>query len=152
MRPRDVPQVARIEQSVSATPWPRHMLLAELGRPSTLDLVAVEEGDVVGYVLASRYADVWHILNVAVRDDRRRRGIGRGMLQELFGRAAVVPHLGFTLEVRVSNAGAITLYENLGFLSHGVRKGYYSDNGEDALIMWRSGTGDDPGASREEAG
>lgn len=142
MRPRDVPQIVRIEAEVSASPWPRHMLLAELGRPGTVDLAAVEGADVVGYVLASRYADVWHVLNVATRPDRRRRGIARRMLIELFARAGQSAHLGFTLEVRVSNTGAIRLYEQLGFLSHGVRTGYYSDNGEDALIMWRSGTGD----------
>jgi [ribosomal protein S18]-alanine N-acetyltransferase len=148
MRPRDVPQIVDIEEQTSATPWPRHMLLAELGRPGTLDIAAVEGADVVGYVLASRYADVWHILNVAVRPDRRRRGIGAAMLRHLFHETARTPHLGHTLEVRVSNAGAIALYEGLGFVSHGVRTGYYSDNGEDALVMWRAEEGaaaGDPG-------
>lgn len=144
MRARDVQQVLGIEQQISATPWPRHMLLSELGRPGTIDLVAVEgAAEITGYVLASRYADVWHVLNVAVRPDRRRRGIARNMMVELFDRAAGKPHLGFTLEVRVSNAGAIRLYRELGFADHGVRPGYYSDNNEDALIMWRSGLPDD---------
>lgn len=145
MRPRDVPQIVEIENEVSATPWPRHMLLAELGRPGTLDLAAVEGAAVLGYVLASRYADVWHILNVAVRPDRRRRGVAATMLRHLIEETSRRPHMGYTLEVRVSNAGAIALYEGLGFVSHGVRTGYYSDNGEDALIMWRGGDATTPG-------
>ena len=144
MRARDVQQVLGIERQVSATPWPRHMLLSELGRPGTIDIVAVEgAAEVVGYVLASRYADVWHILNVAVRPDRRRRGNARRMMLDLFDRAGGRAHLGFTLEVRVSNEGAIRLYRDLGFVDHGVRPGYYSDNNEDALIMWRAGTPED---------
>ena len=89
--------------------------------------------------MVSRYADVWHILNLCVREAQRGRGIGGRMLDELFVRAARKAHLGFTLEVRVSNAAAIRLYRRKGFLEHGIRPGYYSDNGEDAIIMWRGG-------------
>ncbi|MFN8110530.1 MAG: ribosomal protein S18-alanine N-acetyltransferase [Thermoleophilia bacterium] len=144
MQARDVSQVVQIEEAVSAIPWPRHMLNAELGRPGTIDLVAVEGGvEVVGYLLASRYADVWHVLNVAVRPDRRRRGLGRRLMNDLFELAGLRPHLGYTLEVRVGNEGAIRLYTSLGFVEHGVRRGYYSDNKEDALVMWRSGDPED---------
>lgn len=139
MRMTDVPQVHAIDCAVSAIPWPRHMLHAELGKSGTLDIVCVIGNAVVGFVLASRYADVWHILNVGVRPDHWRQGIGRRMLTDVFARAGDLPHLGFTLEVRVSNAGAIALYRQLGFVEHGVRPGYYSDNQEDALIMWREG-------------
>jgi ribosomal-protein-alanine N-acetyltransferase len=69
----------------------------------------------------------------------RDQGIGAQLLDALFERASSKPHLGFTLEVRVSNARAIHLYRRKGFLDHGIRPGYYSDNGEDAMIMWRSG-------------
>jgi ribosomal-protein-alanine N-acetyltransferase len=92
--------------------------------------------------MVSRYADVWHVLNVCVREQERGRGIGGMLLEELFVRADRVPHLGFTLEVRVSNEPAIHLYRRKGFVSHGVRPRYYSDNGEDALIMWRAGEPD----------
>lgn len=144
MRARDVPQVLAIEQATAATPWPRHMLMAELGRPGTIDLVTVEgAAEIAGYVLASRYADVWHVLNVAVRPDRRRMGYARRMMVELFQRAGEKSHMGFTLEVRVSNQAAIRLYQGLGFLDHGVRREYYSDNREDALVMWRSGVPED---------
>jgi ribosomal-protein-alanine N-acetyltransferase len=143
MRRGDVPQVLTIEKSSSATPWTRAMFLSELGRPGTIDLVAHRVGDVLGYIMVSRYADVWHILNVVVREAHRGQGIGARLLDELFERADGKPHLGFTLEVRVSNAGAIHLYRRKGFLEHGVRPGYYSDNGEDALIMWRRGGPED---------
>jgi len=139
MRPRDVPQVVAIENATSATPWTRAMFMSELGRPGTLDLVADRGGDVLAYVMVSRYADVWHILNLCVRESHRGRGLGGRMLDELFVRADRRAHLGFTLEVRVSNATAIRLYRRKGFLEHGVRPGYYSDNGEDAIIMWRNG-------------
>ena len=139
MRPRDVPQVVAIENATSTTPWTRAMFMSELGRPGTLDLVADRGGDVLAYVMVSRYADVWHILNLCVRESQRGRGLGGRMLDELFVRADRRAHLGFTLEVRVSNAPAIRLYRRKGFLEHGVRPGYYSDNGEDAIIMWRDG-------------
>ena len=139
MRPRDVPQVVAIENATSATPWTRAMFLSELGRPGTLDLVADQAGDVLAYVLVSRYADVWHILNLCVRQQQRGQGLGARMLDELFVRAGRKAHLGFTLEVRVSNDNAIRLYRRKGFIEHGVRPGYYSDNGEDAIIMWRGG-------------
>jgi len=143
MRMTDVAQVHAIDCAVSAIPWPRHMLHAELGKSDTLDIVCITPAAVVGFVLASRYADVWHILNVGVRPDHWRQGIGRAMLTDLFTRAHGVSHLGFTLEVRVSNAGAIALYRSLGFIDHGVRPRYYSDNNEDALIMWREGLPED---------
>jgi ribosomal-protein-alanine N-acetyltransferase len=139
MRPRDVPQVVAIENATSATPWTRAMFMSELGRPGTLDLVADRGGDVLAYVMVSRYADVWHILNLCVREAQRGQGLGGRMLEELFVRAGQRAHLGFTLEVRVSNETAIRLYRRKGFLEHGVRPGYYSDNGEDAIIMWRGG-------------
>lgn len=143
MRPGDVPQVVAIEAATSTTPWTRAMFMAELGRPGTIDLVADLGGDILGYVMVSRYADVWHILNVCVREAHRGQGIAGNMLEVLFERAGGKPHLGFTLEVRVSNATAIGLYRRKGFMEHGVRPRYYSDNGEDAIIMWRGGGPDD---------
>lgn len=137
MREGDLRQVVAIEAATAAVPWPRAMFAAELGRHGTIDLVAVRGADVLGYIMVSRYADVWHILNVCVREDERGRGIGGRLLDDLFARADEAPHLGFTLEVRVSNAPAIHLYETRGFAAYGVRPGYYSDNGEDAVIMWR---------------
>ena len=142
MRPSDVSQVVKIEEDTSATPWTRSMFLSELGRPTSLDLVAAEAGDVLGYMMVSRYADVWHILNLCIRAPQRGQGLGGRLLEDLFRRVGGKPHLGFTLEVRVSNEPAIRLYKRMGFLEQGVRPGYYSDNNEDAIVMWRSGGAD----------
>lgn len=145
MRPGDVPQVVAIENATSATPWTRSMFLSELGKPGTCDLVAAQSGDVLGYIMVSRYADVWHILNLCVSAPQRGRGLGGRLMEELFRRAERRAHLGYTLEVRVSNAPAIHLYRRKGFAEHGIRPGYYSDNGEDAIIMWRRGGSEEAG-------
>jgi len=76
-------------------------------------------------------------MNVAVAPDFRRRGIATTLLERLFEVTEADPRRGYTLEVRVSNADAIRLYERLGFEARGIRRGYYTDNREDALIMWR---------------
>jgi ribosomal-protein-alanine N-acetyltransferase len=143
MRNGDIAQVVVIETASSPKPWTRAMFQSELGRPGTIDLVADRGGDVLAFMMVSRYADVWHILNICVREAHRGQGIGGGLLEELFVRASGTPHLGFTLEVRVSNATAIHLYRRRGFMEHGIRPGYYSDNGEDAIIMWRGGGPED---------
>ncbi len=91
----------------------------------------------VGYAFVSRYVDAWHVMNIAVADAFRRRGIASALLERLFDVTETDPQRGYTLEVRVSNVGAIQLYEQLGFEARGIRRGYYTDNREDALIMWR---------------
>jgi ribosomal-protein-alanine N-acetyltransferase len=114
------------------------MFDAELRKPSALALGAfTEDGALVGYAFVSRYVDAWHVMNVAVAHAYRRRGIAVALLERLFEVTATDPRRGYTLEVRVSNSGAIALYERLGFEARGVRRGYYTDNREDALIMWR---------------
>jgi len=114
------------------------MFVAELRKPSSLALGAYsEDGDLVGYAFVSRYVDAWHVMNVAVATDFRGRGIATALLERLFEMTATDPQRGYTLEVRVSNVQAIRLYERLGFEARGIRSGYYTDNREDALIMWR---------------
>jgi ribosomal-protein-alanine N-acetyltransferase len=131
-------EVERIERESYPTPWSRSMFDAELRKPSSLALGAFDEDDVlVGYAFVSRYVDAWHVMNVAVSHAYRRRGIAVALLERLFEVTATDPRRGYTLEVRVSNHGAIALYERLGFEARGVRRGYYTDNREDALIMWR---------------
>jgi ribosomal-protein-alanine N-acetyltransferase len=142
MRVRDIPQVLEIERASYPTPWPRQMFLDELARPSAECIVMAAKDDVSGYLVAASYAEVWHVLNVCVRVDQRGQGHGRALLEELFARGEGHAHRGFTLEVRVSNTPAIRLYREAGFIDYGVRPGYYSDNREDALIMWRSGAPD----------
>ena len=135
---RDLDTVEEIERASYPTPWSRSMFAAELRKPSAIALGAyLEEGELVGYAFVSRYVDAWHVMNVAVSPAFRRRGIASTLLERLFEVTASDPRRGYTLEVRVSNAEAIRLYERLGFESRGIRRGYYTDNREDALIMWR---------------
>ncbi len=135
---RDLDGVEAIERESYPTPWSRAMLDAELRKPSSLAIGAFAEDDVlVGYAFVSRYVDAWHVMNVAVADSHRRRGIASALLERIFDATSTDPRRGYTLEVRVSNVGAIGLYERLGFEARGVRRGYYTDNREDALIMWR---------------
>ena len=142
----DLAAIERIEQRSYPTPWSRSMFAGELSKPSSVCLGAFDDDDVlVGYLITSRYVDAWHVMNVAVAPDLRRRGIASTLLGRLFELTATDDRRGYTLEVRVSNTGAIALYEGLGFETRGVRRGYYTDNREDALIMWR-----DP-AVRDEA-
>jgi len=134
----DLEIVEAIERQAYPTPWSRSMFDAELRKPSSLALGAFTAEDVlVGYAFVSRYVDAWHVMNIAVSDEFRRRGIASALLERLFEVTATDPRRGYTLEVRVSNEGAIKLYERLGFEARGLRRGYYTDNREDALIMWR---------------
>ena len=135
---RDLGDIEVIEQLSYPTPWSRSMFASELAKPSSISLGAcsTETGELVGYLIISRYVDAWHVMNVAVTPDWRGRGIARLLLERLFELTAGDERRGYTLEVRVSNVTAIRLYERLGFVGRGVRRGYYTDNREDALIMW----------------
>ena len=133
----DLPQVIAVERRAFPTPWSLAMFVLELSKPSGICLAARQDGRIAGYLICSRYDTVWHVMNVAVDPDRRRRGIGTALLETLFERVGA-EGAHFTLEVRPSNRGAIALYERLGFRSAGARRRYYQDNGEDATIMWRT--------------
>jgi ribosomal-protein-alanine N-acetyltransferase len=134
----DLDAVEAIERSSYPTPWSRAMFVAELRKPGSLALGAFSDGEtLVGYAFVSRYVDAWHVMNVAVATDFRRRGIATALLGRLFEVTSTDARRGYTLEVRVSNTEAIRLYEKLGFEPRGIRRGYYTDNREDALIMWR---------------
>ncbi len=126
-----------IERESYPLPWNRRMVEGELVRKDGICLVALHEDVIVGYILVALQVDVWHILNVTVHPLHRGRRIGDALVRAVFTMGDRRPNVGFTLEVRVSNERAIRLYHRLGFVSHGVRPRYYSDNGEDALIMWR---------------
>ncbi len=130
----DLPQVIAIERRAFTTPWSLAMFVLELSKPSGICLAASAGEELLGYVICSRYDQVWHLMNVAVSPDHRGEGVAGALLRRLFeeGRGT----LPFTLEVRVTNKRAIGMYERFGFRSAGVRPRYYHDNGEDALIMW----------------
>jgi ribosomal-protein-alanine N-acetyltransferase len=144
----DLPAVIAIERRAFTTPWSLPMFVLELSKPSGICLAAIApggagqdsgeavEGELVGYLICAHYDQAWHLMNIAVDPDRRRRGIARALIDALIARAGVASN--YTLEVRVSNHSAIALYEQYAFRSVGRRRRYYSDNGEDALIMWRA--------------
>jgi [ribosomal protein S18]-alanine N-acetyltransferase len=136
---RDLNAIEEIERSSYKTPWSRSMFAGELAKPSSLSLGAfdTETGELLGYLIISRYVDAWHVMNVAVAPEHRRRKIASMLLERLFELTAGDGQRGYTLEVRVSNDVAIRLYERAGFKPRGIRRGYYTDNREDALIMWR---------------
>ena len=137
----DLDAIEEIERRSYKTPWSRSMFAGELAKPSSICLGAFdadgESGTLAGYLIVSRYVDAWHVMNVAVDPDHQRRGIATALLERLFEVTRDDERRGYTLEVRVSNEDAIALYEKLGFEARGIRRGYYTDNREDALIMWR---------------
>jgi [ribosomal protein S18]-alanine N-acetyltransferase len=134
---RDLPAIEEIERRSYPTPWSRSMFAGELTKSSSIGLGALEDGRLVGYLIVSRYVDAWHVMNIAVHPRRRGHGMGSALLERLFETTEADARRGYTLEVRVSNEGAIRLYERFGFKRRGVRRGYYTDNREDALIMWK---------------
>jgi ribosomal-protein-alanine N-acetyltransferase len=132
----DLPQVVAIERRAFTTPWSLAMFVLELSKASGVCLAAEADGELVGYLVCSRYDTIWHVMNVAVEPDRVRRGIASALIGALIERIGDDAQL--TLEVRKSNQGAVALYERFGFRAAGVRRRYYADNGEDAVIMWRT--------------
>jgi ribosomal-protein-alanine N-acetyltransferase len=133
----DLPQVIAIERRAFPTPWSLAMFVLELSKPGGICLAARRGGRMCGYLVCSRYEAVWHIMNVAVEPEQRRIGVASALLTALLDRVGD-RRARLTLEVRPSNAGAIALYEAFGFRTAGLRRRYYQDNGEDALIMWRT--------------
>jgi ribosomal-protein-alanine N-acetyltransferase len=133
----DLPQVIAIERRAFPVCWSLAMFVLELSKPAGVCLAAEDETGIIGYCICSRYDTVWHIMNVAVAPERQREGVASALLTHLFGRVQE-PEARFTLEVRTSNAGAMRLYERHGFRAAGTGRRYYQDNGEDAIIMWRT--------------
>ena len=139
----DLPSVISIERRSFPTPWSLAMFVLELSKPSGICLAAEDDrGSLIGYLVCARYDEVWHLMNVAVHPERRRRGVARELIERMFQQAGSGAR--FTLEVRVSNAPAIEMYERFGFRHAGRRRRYYHDNGEDALIMWFATSAEEP--------
>ncbi|MHB1537974.1 MAG: ribosomal protein S18-alanine N-acetyltransferase [Solirubrobacteraceae bacterium] len=133
----DLPQVMGIERRAFPTPWSLAMFVLELSKQSGVCLAAVCDTELVGYLICSRYETVWHITNICVDPAKHGRGIATALLAELYLRVQD-GEARFTLEVRCSNHVAIHLYQREGFRAAGLRRRYYQDNGEDAIIMWRT--------------
>lgn len=137
MRKRHLDQVLHIESRAYSNPWSRAVFEAELVQGiSRSYVVALSGGTVVGYCGSLYITDEAHITNIAVDPDFQRNHIGSRLMSHVVRLAWERRIKGITLEVRVSNFGAQRLYQKFGFQPAGVRKGYYQDSGEDALIMW----------------
>ena len=130
-----VSQVAELEKTCFSDPWSEKSVASELTNPLSLWLVAVEGDRVAGYVGSQSVMGESDMMNVAVHPDFRRQGIAEKLVLELVDALAQKENTCLTLEVRASNAPAISLYEKLGFSQIGLRKNYYRNPKEDALIL-----------------
>jgi ribosomal-protein-alanine N-acetyltransferase len=135
MRPEDVEQVVAIEKRNFRDAWTRRAFLAEMASsPASQPLVAAYNHEIIGYVVPWYVADEMQIANLAIREDFRRRGLARKILEYICEVAWQKGCRTAYLEVRRSNLSARRLYENFGFKEASVRRDYYGPN-EDALIM-----------------
>ncbi len=138
----DLDEVLSIEHLSYPTPWSRRAFYSELtGNMYAHYFTARIEGGLVGYFGMWIFFDEAHITNIAVHPDFRRQGIGEQMMRFAFEKAKELGAAKMTLEVRLSNHGAQHLYRKLGFQDRGIRKGYYTDTDEDAIIMWKDDLG-----------
>ena len=129
----DLPGVLSIERRAFVTPWSMAMFVLELSKASSICLAAYSGDALRGYLICSRYAEMWHLMNVAVDPERRRQGVATSLITRLLGEIEGSDRV--MLEVRGSNEGAIEMYRGFGFEPVGHRRRYYQDNGEDALVM-----------------
>lgn len=125
-----------IERASQGAPWSEKAFENELSNPHSIFRVAREGSKIIAYGGAWAVVDESHITTVCVHPDHRRKGWGKKMMLDILNASKERGLRCSTLEVRVSNLSAIALYHNLGYQSVSVRKKYYPDNGEDALIMW----------------
>jgi [ribosomal protein S18]-alanine N-acetyltransferase len=137
--PSDLDAVLAIEAESFTSPWTREMYVAELENVgvSFCYLARNESGDILGFCSFWRVLDELHINNLAVAPTYRRRGIGTELLTHVLNEGARLGAYRATLEVRRSNEVARHLYEHLGFATAGVRRAYYTNPVEDALVLWR---------------
>lgn len=132
-----IDRIVEIEKNCFRVPWTKELLLGAVNQEDCIVLCAYYNGNMAGFCGLTNICGEGHITNIAVEDKYRCRGVGAALLGELLSRAKDAGMENLTLEVRVSNLAAIRLYEKHGFTSAGIRKRYYIDNNEDALIMWR---------------
>lgn len=135
MKAEHVPQVAQLEKLCFADPWSEMSIASELRSIWSYWVVAVRDDEVVGYIGSQSSIDESDVMNVAVHPDWRRQGIAEQLIETLIGELKNRGSKALMLEVRASNAPAIALYEKLGFRQVGLRKNYYRNPKEDALIL-----------------
>ncbi|WP_025782792.1 ribosomal protein S18-alanine N-acetyltransferase [Sporosarcina sp. D27] len=137
MMEKDIEEVVATETEVFTTPWSAEVFTHELtGNDYATYIVAECENEVVGHVGMWVVLDECHITNVAVRKHRQGLGIGEALMRQAMELCRNNGVVAMSLEVRVSNETAKNLYRKLGFQEGGIRKNYYSDDHEDALVMW----------------
>jgi ribosomal-protein-alanine N-acetyltransferase len=142
MKFTDLEAVAAIERRTFSLPWSLAVFSTQLARESGICLVCEIDGRIAAYLIADMFVDVWHLMNLAVDEPYRRTHVASALIEAYFALTERKGHRGHTLEVRASNKAAIELYRSFGFVSTGVRPGYYSDDREDAVIMWKDWEGD----------
>jgi [ribosomal protein S18]-alanine N-acetyltransferase len=137
MRRRHLREVTSIEVRLFPRPWTTSLYLSELAQPATRRYyVAMESDAVVGYAGMMLVVGEGHITTIGVSEAHQRRGIAKRLLLRLVGDARAVGADSLTLEVRASNVGAQRLYHSFGFAPGGIRKNYYPEVNEDAIVMW----------------
>lgn len=140
MNEHHVPQIALLERECFADPWSEQSIASELHNPLSLWLVAQEEQTLLGYVGSQTCQDETDMMNIAVSPASRRQGVARALIEALVSALRQRGSKQLTLEVRASNGPARQLYESLGFLQVGLRKNYYRNPKEDALILRKEWT------------
>jgi len=137
LKEEDIDQILKIEELSFATPWTRQSFENELNlNQFAIYLVLEKEGQIVGYCGMWLIVDEAHITNIAVLPEFRGQKLGEAILRMIMEVAKKKGAKTMTLEVRISNTVAQSLYRKLGFMNGGIRKNYYTDNYEDALVMW----------------
>lgn len=137
MRYEDIPEVCAIEAEAFPTPWSEQAFVNELTQNQFAQYIVMQHGDtVIGYGGMWIIIDEAHVTNIAVMGEFRGRKLGERLMAELSSRAVQLGARRMTLEVRPSNEVAKRMYIKFGFEAVGLRPGYYTDNGEDAIIMW----------------
>lgn len=137
MRETDVPFISRLEEETFSMPWSAASFLQMIEKEDTAYYVAEEDGRLLGGCGLLMIAGEGNITNVVVAPDARKRGVATGLLTHLLMEGDRAGLTAYTLEVRVSNAAAIGLYEKMGFMSEGIRPNFYEKPTEDAMIMWK---------------
>jgi [ribosomal protein S18]-alanine N-acetyltransferase len=137
MTEEDIDQILEVEHASFATPWSREAFYNEIYQNKFAVYIVLEEDDkIIGYCGAWVVIDEAHITNIAILPSYRGRQLGEALLRKMMSIAKDMGARSMTLEVRVTNHVAQSLYRKLGFQNGGIRKNYYSDNQEDALVMW----------------
>ncbi len=138
MEKKDIDDVVKIDQQSFSVPWSRQSFVNEIDQNLYATYIVLEDddGSIIGYCGVWNVLDEAHITNIAIAPGNRGKGYGELLLKKIMELSKEAGAKSMTLEVRLSNEVAQSLYRKFGFEDGGVRKNYYSDNGEDALVMW----------------